>query len=1620
MHGDSTWRSERRTTLCFEPLDERHLLSADLVAHWSADQLGASLRDGDVIRSWVDTIGGRVAVATGTPQWQANALGARAAIRFDPSDGADYLVLPAAQSPLANATDFSVTVAFATEGLPAFGGQGPWYANTGLVDANAASFRRDWGVSINPAGQASAGVGNGVLGQGHTLYSTDSGLADGGLHVVTFTQQAGTLTLYVNEQPATMITQVDSQPRDEIAIHLGALTNGEKPFAGHLAEVRLYDGALLAADVLASHREVFAPIAGEDSYFISPGQALSMDAARGVLHNDRGVGDRAITATLVSPPTRGSLSFLPDGSFTYTPSAGFQNGTDRFSYRAQSGTSASAEIDVFLIINSAADQQNIVINELHVNSAEPTEFVEFVELHNMGDVAVSLANWRLGGGVTATFPPESYIPAGGFFVIAEDPEAFATKYAVTANAQYTGRLSNDGELIELRSNTGTLIDQVDYGTGFPWPTVGADPGYSMELLNPTLDNDLAGSWRLSVGQQEIVRQGDSWQFFKGTEAPANGTAAWRLADFNDSSWSVGTGPFGFSTRLTMGTTLTDMRNGYSSLYLRKSIQVEDPGAVRRLGLQALYDDGFNLWINGVHLVRENLASNEMPFDAIADSSKSNTSYQEFELPDPASYLVAGENIIAVQLLNSTLSNSDAYFDAVLVDLDRPSAGPTPGMRNSMLSSAAPPQLRQVNHSPQQPTSQDDVRITVKATDPDGMGLVTLDYQIVAPGQYARLTDAAYANWTRLPMFDDGTRGDETAGDDIYTAVLPASLQEHRHLIRYRIHAADRLGDTVSVPYADDTQPNFAYFVYDGVSAWTAADRPGATDPVTFGTDVMNQLPVYHLIANSDDVTRSQYVSSAEEQLFYGTFVYDGVVYDHIQFGVRGEFSTYVSGKNKWKFHFNRGHEFQARDNYGRPYGATWRIMNFSPAATPWVEMNRGMAGIDEAIAYRLYDLAGNPSPNTNFLQFRVIDDAPEATASQYDGDLWGLYLSLEHPDGRFLDARDLPDGTTYKVENAQGDIKHQGSTQPDATRNFRDMMAGASRVNTEEWWRENIDLDVFFDFRAINRAINNMDIRDGWNHYIYHNSETGKWETIPWDLDMLWVPTTHWSGVIRFENALRHESIAIEYANRARELQDLLFSPDQVNQLVDEYAGFVNPPGVELTMSDVDRFMWNYHPRASTSGDDIHRGAFHKQSADYDRFIGPNGVRRLVSGDHEGMAQWIKDFLLPAPGGGSTPAGYGANQLDQHVQDASVPHRPTIQYVGAANFAADGLVFRTSDFADPDAGDSFAALEWRLARVTDPSAPKYDPAAPPDYEIRAVWESGEMTEFRDRVEIPTSAVEVGQAYRVRVRMKDASGRYSHWSEPIQFIATAGTPTDLLAGLRISEVHYNPGAPSPAELAAGFTDKDDFEFVELVNAGSVELDLRSVQLVESTTPTGEMAGVTFNFSESSITTLAPGQRLVVVEDLDAFRARYGAAIPVAGQWTGRLDNRAEPLTLTAAGVTIQQFTYSDAWYPATDGQGRSLEVVDIRETDLSRWNSREGWRSSEIVGGSPGTDGQPRIPGDVNGDGLFNSTDLVLVFQSGHYERLVGVSRFEDGDWNGDGKFNSGDLVYAFTFSTYVP
>lgn len=1169
----------------------------------------------------------------------------------------------------------------------------------------------------------------------------------------------------------------------------------------------------------------------------------------------------------------------------------------------------------------------VLINEIHYDPPEKTELAEFIELHNAGAAVADLSGWELTGGVNFTLPPNTSLAAGGYLVIAENPAAFNRKFGKSALGPWTGLLANDGERISLRDGRGEIIDEVTYKLGFPWPTVGDAPGYSIELVHPDLDNDLGGSWRPSVkgaassGSRSLVGAGETWRYFKGAQAPSSPISQWRTVSFDDSEWLQGATPIVYGDDLPMRTRLDDMRGSYTSVFLRKKINVGNPAEFQSLVAEVAYDDGFKLWINGTLAAYANMPTTEVSHTGVSSNgARDSAEYQRFVLPSPASLLRAGENIVAVQLQNVSLANSsDCFIDLrILAEAGSANAGPTPGARNAVHDTTLPPHVRQVEHLPEQPRGGEAVRITAKITDPDGVASVHLEYQIVNPGSYIELQDPAYrTNWTRLEMNDAGAGGDDLASDHIYSVTIPASIQVHRRLIRYRIIAADRGGLSIQAPYLDDPQPNFAYFVYDGVPGWSGAARPGSTAVENFSSAEMGRLPTYHLIAKRTAVETATWTSKYRGDAYpwMGTLVHDGMVYDHISYRARGGVWRYAMGKNMWKIDFNRGHDFQARDEFGRGYGTKWRKLNLGANIQQGNFEYRGEQGMFESVGFRLFNLAGVESPKTHWSTLRIIDEAEEANpTNQFKGDFWGLYLAVEQMDGRFLDEHNLPDGNLYKMENYRGEKNNQGRL---AAADNSDLVAFLSTFRngtpTMQWWRSNFDVDKYYSYQAMAQAIHHYDICFGKNYFYFLNPESGKWSVQTWDLDLTWADNMYESScdaTDEFKQRVAHRAeFNVDYKNRVRELRDLLVNPDQAWKLIDEYVSYVKGTNSGPNILAADRAMWDYNPVMVNSAIvDLNKaghGLFYRFR------LQPASLR----GSFEVVPRIMKNYVTNR-----------AARMDTLARDTLIPDKPTISYTGSAGFPVNRLSFKTSPFNR--SGGTFAAMKWRVGEIRTAS-----PGVRGIYEIEPVWESNEITSFAESIQVPSGALRVGHTYRARVRMKDINGGWSHWSDPVEFVlGEADNAAAVVEHLRITEVMYNPAGGS------------DFEYIEFQNTGSAELRLDGVRFT---------AGIEFAFPAGAV--IAPGEYLLISRaDPAALRTHYQipATVRIFGPYSGALNNDGETVTLktATAGAEIASFTFKDRseWPIAADGAGHSIFFSGSGTMEYGG-----NWKSSARVGGSPG-------------------------------------------------------------------
>jgi hypothetical protein len=317
----------------------------------------------------------------------------------------------------------------------------------------------------------------------------------------------------------------------------------------------------------------------------------------------------------------------------------------------------------------------------------------------------------------------------------------------------------------------------------------------------------------------------------------------------------------------------------------------------------------------------------------------------------------------------------------------------------------------------------------------------------------------------------------------------------------------------------------------------------------------------------------------------------------------------------------------------------------------------------------------------------------------------------------------------------------------------------------------------------------------------------------------------------------------------------------------------------------------------------------------------------------------------------------------------------------------------------------------------------------------------------------------------RITLPVAFGSHNYAFEAIDYqgnvvgrhelvIESTATDRPLVDFLRLSELHYNPAGT------------DTTEFLEFTNVSSaaqgVVLDLSGVRVEMSPSSM-------FRFAAG--TRLAPGQHVVIVNDPVAFQSAYPqvSSEQIVGDYSGNLDNGGERVrVIDPSGTLLIDLTYgdSDPWPTAADGEGSSLQLVNPAIVPRDHINEPQSWRAMTP---SPGRSVSEPLPGDfdasgtvdamdidllfvqlgsanpdvrfdltgdgavddldrnhlvhrilrtkygdANLDGVFDSRDLVLIFQKAEFEDpIAGNSTWSEGDWNGDREFSTSDLVLGF-------
>jgi hypothetical protein len=243
------------------------------------------------------------------------------------------------------------------------------------------------------------------------------------------------------------------------------------------------------------------------------------------------------------------------------------------------------------------------------------------------------------------------------------------------------------------------------------------------------------------------------------------------------------------------------------------------------------------------------------------------------------------------------------------------------------------------------------------------------------------------------------------------------------------------------------------------------------------------------------------------------------------------------------------------------------------------------------------------------------------------------------------------------------------------------------------------------------------------------------------------------------------------------------------------------------------------------------------------------------------------------------------------------------------------------------------------------------------------------------------AVTLNVATQVKARVLNGT----EWSALTDAAFSAPLP------IRVTELHYNPAS------YPGVVDRQDLEFIELLNVGNFTVNMDGVQI-------GGFAELPYTFTGGI--NLAPGERLVVARNPAVFQQVYGTGVNLAptGYGDRNFSNGGELVTFVdPLGTTVWSFTYSDVapWPTAPDGNGPSLEIIDPQGDPANPAN----WRASFTIGGSPGTDGLP--PADFDSDGDVDAADLTR-WRSG-FGVTAGATRSQ-GNADGDGDVDGADFL----------
>lgn len=200
----------------------------------------------------------------------------------------------------------------------------------------------------------------------------------------------------------------------------------------------------------------------------------------------------------------------------------------------------------------------------------------------------------------------------------------------------------------------------------------------------------------------LIARGSVWKYLDdGSDQGTN----WISPAFDDAAWASGPAQLGYGD----GDEATVINGGpatarFITTYFRRTFVVENPAIVQGLELHVLRDDGAVVYINGQDVWRLSMPTGNITYQTLA------TTQSEYPFATNSitfSGLVAGTNVIAVEVHQGSASSSDVSFELALFAVTAPPSNFAP-----LVSMTSPPNNTTL-------AAPADVNLTANASDADG-------------------------------------------------------------------------------------------------------------------------------------------------------------------------------------------------------------------------------------------------------------------------------------------------------------------------------------------------------------------------------------------------------------------------------------------------------------------------------------------------------------------------------------------------------------------------------------------------------------------------------------------------------------------------------------------------------------------------------------------------------------------------------------------------------------------------------------------------------------------------------------------------------------------------------------